>query len=286
MAPDATSTDPDAPAPEPPAGAEPSSFDDPVDAGIRARPEHRHASERFSEPEQGPGTPAERVLAGLRERQTIQTLAAASLAWGTTVAPAAFARGAPAVAAALGAAALLAGIAGPTIAVLRRRLGRHLGLSLFLFCSTGTWLASNAAITPLRLDPTRATIGAIAWGVFALSWSDPWTFRRDELADPKAPALQARSTLPPFAVPIAAAGVLAALACLAFAWRVRDPSRAMLAQGTAIACAVALITASATVAVARGKRSAGATRLTPAAVRPLMMLVAVGIAGAVMFALR
>src|SRR5262245_15631864 len=136
------------------------------------------------------------VLSILSERHVIRSLLAATAAWATTIAPAAFARGTPTVAALLATAALFAAIAGPIIAHQRRRLGRHIGISVFLVLATATWLSASLALQPARLDPTRAAIGAVAWAVFALSWSNPWKFRRPPATEVGAPALQARATLP------------------------------------------------------------------------------------------
>jgi hypothetical protein len=169
----------------------------------------------------------------------------------------------------------------------RRRIGRHVGLTAYLALATLSWLFAGTSLQPTRLDPTRAAIGAVAWGVFALSWSDPWRFKRKDAPDPNAPALQARAALPAFAVPIAAVGVACALACLLLAWRIRDPNRAILGQGAAIACAVALVTVGASVATTRGKiHAGGARRITRAAARPLILLAVVAAAGAVVLALR
>ncbi|MCC6554948.1 MAG: hypothetical protein IT372_18400 [Polyangiaceae bacterium] len=240
-----------------------------------------------------PSTPSihETALArferGVREGRAIQATLAALAAWTITVAPAAFARGSPASARLLAVLALPAGAGAPLLAVLRRRLARHIGISAFLALSTLTWLLASPAIQPARLDPIRAAIGAVAWGVYALSWRDRWPTGKAPDPDPDAPLLQARSHLPPLAAPLAGLGALAGLALLLVAWRVRDPDRALLAQAVALACAVALTTAAATIAVARGRRHPSASRrLTREAVRPLVVLAAFAVAGAVLMMLR
>ncbi len=216
---------------------------------------------------------------------------AAFVAWSVTVAPAAFAKSAPGggVAVALALFALLAGVGGPLLLAARPRLSRHIGITLFLALAVLTWLIASPAVQPSRLDPLRAAIGAVAWGVFALSWNERWTFKAVEARDldPQAPALLARATLPGFAVPIAGVGVVGALAYIALAWRVRDADRALMAQAVALICAVALVTSAATVAIARGKRRVGGSgRLTPQALRSLILLVAAAVAGALVIALR
>jgi hypothetical protein len=245
-------------------------------------------------PDEADGAPAEtegvvgRLRRELREGRTPQAALAAVLAWSITVAPAAFARGSSGIASALGVLALAAGAGGPIVVAWRERLGRHLGISGFLTAATATWLVASAAIHPARLDPIRGVIGAVAWGVFALSWSDRWAAKgpREE-ADPDAPALQARAALPAGAVPLAVLGITTCVGYLAIAWRVRDPDRSLLAQAVALSCAVGVLAAAAIVATGRGKRGlGGARRLTPQVLRRLLLLVAFAVAGALVIALR
>ncbi|MGK4005929.1 hypothetical protein WMF31_25130 [Sorangium sp. So ce1036] len=230
---------------------------------------------------------AARFDLGLGDGRALQALLAAVVAWTITVAPAAFARGAPASAWVTATLAFLCGVAAPLLAATRRRLARHLGISVFLALVTLTWLLASHSLHPSRLDPFRAAIGAVAWGVFALSWRDRWDARRQPEPDPDAPLLQARAHLPPLAVPLVAFGALVSLAILVLAWRVRDPERALLAQAVGVACSVALITAAAGVAVARGRRQTTAgRRLTDRAARQLLVLIVVAVLGAVVMMLR
>jgi hypothetical protein len=265
-----------------PAPTDPSSGPEPPGGG----------DSRRTEPGGDPAPAADETLIarferGLREGRALQATLAALVAWTVTVAPAAFARGSPLLARIVAILALPSGASAPLLAVARRRLARHVGISLFLTLATLTWLLAAPAIQPARLDPIRAAIGAIAWGVFALSWRDRWPTGRSPEADPDAPTLQARAHLPPLSVPLAGAGALAGLALLLIAWRVRDPDRALLAQAVAIACAIALTTAAGSVAVFRGRRQPTASRrLTRYAVRPLLLLVAFAVVGAVVMMLR
>lgn len=235
------------------------------------------------------GVPRSRLADELREGRAPPTVVAALIAWSITIAPVGFARGATFVSALLAVLALAAGVAGPLVARTRARAGRHLGISLFTALATLVWLLGSSTIHPIRLDPLRGAFGAIAWGVFALSWSDRWgSAKADPVpADPEAPALLARATLPELALPVAAMGVAVALGYITLAWRVREPDRALVAQAVGLLCAVGVVTASATVAIARGKkRPSTGRRLTPPAVRALLLLVTVAIAGAVITALR
>jgi hypothetical protein len=160
-------------------------------------------------------------------------------------------------------------------------------VTAFLALCVVAWLQGAVAFSPTRLDPTRAALGAVAWGVFALAWSDRWKRAPAPPIDPNAPSLTARAALPPFALPIAAGASLAAITLLAMAWRVREPDRAVVTHALAALCAVALVSAAASVAIGRGKRApVGIRRLTSSATRPLVLLAAVAVAGAVVMALR
>jgi hypothetical protein len=236
------------------------------------------------------GLPGERsrLADELRVGRTSPTLVAVTIAWGATLAPAGFGRGAPVLAGLLSVAALAAGLAGPVMARKSARTGRHVGITLFVSLAVATWLVGSAAIHPIRLDAIRGVFGAIAWGVFALSWSERWGPRPDAVpADPEAPLLLPRAALPLGAVPLTAVALAAALGYLVLAFRVRDPDRALLAQAAALACGVAVVAAAGVVATARGKRrSSTGRRLTPPVVRSLLLLCAVAVGGAIVTALR
>jgi len=229
------------------------------------------------------GPPPSRLAAELREGRAPTTIGAAVIAWALTLAPAGFGRGSPWSASVLSVAALGAGIGGALVARTRPRLGRHLGISLFAALATWTWLLGSPSIHPLRLDPIRGVFGAVAWGVFALSWSERWSSSAEPVpVDPEAPLLLPRAALPPLATVITGLGVAAAVGYLALAFQVREPDRALVSQAVALACAVAVVTASGVVATVRGKhRPPTGRRLTPPVVRALLLLVTTAIAGAV-----
>jgi hypothetical protein len=244
---------------------------------------------KSSAPLQAPAeTHIDRFTRELREGGTAQTLLAVVAAWSITLAPAAFARGSSALSTLLALLALIAGLGGPLLVPTRPRLARHIGISAFAALATATWLAASPAIQPGRLDPTRAVIGAVAWGVYALTWRERWqTPQSDTPADPLAPVLQARATLPALSRPLTALGIVIGLSYLTLAWRARDADRALATQAVAIAAATAVITASAVVALARGKRQpGGARRLTPSAVRSLILFALFGLAGLIMIGLH
>ncbi|MEJ7731477.1 MAG: hypothetical protein WKG00_19960 [Polyangiaceae bacterium] len=152
---------------------------------------------------------------------------------------------------------------------------------MFLALSVITWLvAGGRRPGPPRPDAWRWVpgLGHLRPGVErSLAASRRWRRRSS------APALVARAA--PLAVPIAAAGALAAVVLLVLAWRVRDPDRAVVAQALTALCAVAVMSAAASVAIGRGKRATGSRRsaCTP---RALLILAAFAVAGAAVIALR
>jgi hypothetical protein len=219
-----------------------------------------------------------------------QTLLATFVAWSTTVAPAALSRSASRPAALVAVLGLVAGLSGPLLRGARPTIARHVGITLFLALTTFAWLLGSPALAPARLDPLRAAVGAVAWGAFALSWRERWETKPSDAVsprDPMVPLLQARSTLPRGAVVIAALGVVSGLGYLILAWQVRDGDRALAAQAVAVACAIAVSTIAASIAVDRGRRSSRSTRrMTPPAQRALLMLLVFGVAGVAVFVVR
>lgn len=237
---------------------------------------------------EGSRAPLDKLSQELRVGRAPPTLVAGFIAWAITVAPAGFARGAGFLPGALAVLSFFSGVAGSILLAIRPRIGRHVGISLFVGFAVATWLSNTAAIHPLRLEPIRGAFGAIAWGVFAVSWSDRWGSKAEPVPpDPEAPALLTRATLAPLAVPLTAVGIAAGVGYLVYAFSVRDPDRALLAQAGAIGCAVAVVSAAGTVATLRGKhRVSNGRRLTPPVVRALLFLVTFALAGAIVAVLR
>lgn len=246
-------------------------------------------------PEADKPTGAAAIVAhALREPGTLQRLLCATLAWTVTVLPVAFSAAGSAPARVVASLALLSALVGPALAVRRRHIGRYVGITGFLLLTTVTWLLARQAIDPLRIDTIRAAIGAVAWGVYALSWGEPWTaFGAPEKSDKKAEAeaaaapLRARATLAPIAVPIASIGAISAVALMILVWQIRDGSRSLIAQVLGVAVCVGLVSGSATVAIARGKaRHSSERRVDSRVVRALVLLVFFAICGAVILAVR
>jgi hypothetical protein len=235
-----------------------------------------------------------RVRAGLSSlalsKQPAQAALTALLAWSMTVAPAAFARASSSPARVAAVVAIVAGIAGPLLVVARPRLARGLGLTAFLTLATVTWLLASVSLHPDRLDPVRASLGSLAWGLFALSWraprpqSHPTHPRPTEASEP---LLEARARLPRSVLPIAALSVVAALTCVVLAWRTREVERALLAQAVALVCATALASAGTLVALQRrGARLPAARGLQASFWRALAALVVLAVGAAIVWAVR
>jgi hypothetical protein len=219
----------------------------------------------------------------LREPGVVQRIVCGVFAWGVTVFPFAFGRGGRAAAMLLAVAALAAA---PLVFPKRRRLGRHVGISTFLGLVVATWLLVPGGLDVSRIDLVLAVTGSVSWMAYAFSWGEPWKFRPDVKADDMSGALRARAELPPVAVPIATLGVVGAAALLVLAFRVRDSSRALLAQVVAIGLGVALVTVAADLAILRGKKRASTTDLPRSAVRSLLLLAGFALLGAVLLVLR
>ncbi|MGO8996841.1 MAG: hypothetical protein ACLQVI_26300 [Polyangiaceae bacterium] len=180
-------------------------------------------------------------------------------AWAVTVAPAAWSKGAPLFAkvfALLGLVSL--GIAlglehrRPEDAP-RARAVAVWGLSL---TSALTWLLVPGAMSTLRLDVTRGFAGMLGWALFAFACAAP-PVRRDEASDARiveGPPLRPRTRLARGDVAIMTFG--AAIACVlqVIGWRSGPPERAILVRLVAIACGLAILGASTSVALARHVR--------------------------------
>lgn len=189
-----------------------------------------------------------------------QTMVAAVLAWATTLGPSLLSRSTPGLAKSTAVLALLAGLGGPAVTYTKLRqadpIARHVGITLFFLLAALTWVLDEASVHPARLDPLRAAIGGVAWGVYALSWRDSWVAEAQQ-ADPAAAPLEARAKLPALAAPLTAAALFGSLTLFLLAWNVRDVERALAAHAAALACGIGVVSSAAAVAVGRGKHRAG-----------------------------
>jgi hypothetical protein len=206
-----------------------------------------------------------------RPRSWRQTRALAAVllpglyAWGATVAWPAFSQRAASLPARAGAGAALLGlILGLGLARPHPTLGRAVGVLGFLGCSAIAWGALGSGLRGSGLDPVRAALGALAWGLFALGWGG-FPERRQaleelELAGPA--HLTPRARLPVGMRVGFVALVTCALALPLLAWRVERPGVALLAHAVALAGSVSLLTVGTRILIARpGSEQSRAPRL-------------------------
>lgn len=190
-----------------------------------------------------------------QRRLVLRTLLPGLYAWLTTVAHPATFRGAPVAGRVLAFLALAALVAGPALAARGQRLGNVLGIYVFVGLCVATWLLLGEQLDLERLEPVRAALGGVGWGLFALGWGQVRELGHVPEDDPKAiagPPLVARNQLPPGAAVALGVGVVGALVPLMLAWRVDRQDHALLAHAAAIACAVAMLYCSVRVALDRG----------------------------------
>lgn len=205
-------------------------------------------------------------------------------AWLATVASPTLAREAPASARLSAFGSLLALVAGPYIAVARPRVGRAVGVFVFVALCSVTWLLLGNALDVDRLEPVQAALGGLGWAAFAFGWG---SLRQLGAVPEEHPnvlggtPLQARDQLPRGALFVLALSVVGVVTCLGLAWRVARPDHALFAHAAAIACAIWLVSAGAKVAITRGGAQAepNPSRRMAAASRSLAVLLVLVFAG-------
>ena len=170
--------------------------------------------------------------------------------------------------------ALIALVSGPMVALDRPRLGRALGVHAFVAFSVATWAMLGPAISVARLDPLRAFLGAVGWGLFAFGWGSLRNLGSVPEEDPHAilgPPLPPRARFPRRALIAVGLSVAAAAVLLLLAWRIPRPAHALFGHAVAVLAAVALIAGGTRISNAMTESSVVATprqRLDGAA-RPL-----------------
>ncbi len=137
----------------------------------------------------------------------------------------------------------------------RPTIAHAVGIWGFLLACLATWL-----LTPLywleRLDPWRAAAGSLGWILFALGWGTPWRLGHHPEDNPRAslsPKLEPRTRARRSSLVAVAIGSLGALSTMMLAWRATAPERALFLHGAAFACAIAMLNASAAVALSLSK---------------------------------
>jgi hypothetical protein len=197
-------------------------------------------------------------------------------AWGVTVAPVAWSRGAPLLAkvaavAALGAIAVA--VAGERRWGQRARAG---GLWGFVLASAITWSAAPAALGPLRIDAPRGLAGMLGWALFAFTSAAPAAYvrpeddaedgvrpddpsaedgpsrdvRADDEREPERP-LTPRKVLAGGDAIYVAGGALLAAALQTVGWRGPSAERELLVRVVSLAAGIAVLGGATAVALAR-----------------------------------
>jgi hypothetical protein len=177
-------------------------------------------------------------------------------AWVATVAALASQRGTPMLSRLTALTALVALVAGPLVALDRPRLGRVLGVHTFVALCIATWALLGPGVSVTRLDPTRAFLGALGWGLFAFGWGTLRNVGSVPEEDPHAilgPPLPQRGRLPRGAAALLAVSVVSAVVVLLLAWTIDRPSHALFGHAAAVLAAIALVSAGARIAVSRSE---------------------------------
>lgn len=206
-------------------------------------------------------------------------------AWAITVAPAAWSRGAPLLAKVASIVGVFALVTAPFVegAGVRREIAntssapsapsapstslapglfrswtgpmwaRVWSVWGFVLSSAIVWALAPSALSAIRLDGVRGALGVVGWALFAFASAGP-SLR----ADPEAAgrivagsALKPRSELPRGDGAYVAGGVAIALGMQAVGWNVVGAERAVLVRLVTVACGVAVISATTSIALAR-----------------------------------
>ena len=183
-----------------------------------------------------------------------QSALAGAYAWGVTVAPAAWSRGAPAVAKAAALAALFALSLGFASIRFGRRM-RRTGFWAFVLSCTAVWVAVPSALGVLRVDVVRGIAGMLGWALFGLTSAAP---ARPIVTGPatRARPLSPRQVLARGDELYLGIGALGAIAIQTVGWRVPSVERALLVRFVVVASGLAVLATSAELALARHKRRA------------------------------
>ncbi|MBX3190492.1 MAG: hypothetical protein KF819_26060 [Labilithrix sp.] len=147
----------------------------------------------------------------------------------------------------------------------------------FVLSSAIVWALAPGALSSIRLDGVRGALGVVGWGLFAFASAGP-SLRADPDAAKRivaGSALKPRSALPRGDGVYVAGGVVLALAMQAVGWSVAVPERAVLVRLVTVACGVAVISATTSIALARhATRTPAARSLKLRRALPWMVLLA------------
>ena len=246
-------------------------------------------------------------------------------AWSITVAPAAISRGAPIlakVAALIGVVALItapfvegaglraqAAAAAPPaepgerpslappppkgLGVLRTWTGpqwaRVWSVWGFVLSSAIVWTLAPGALSSARLDGVRGALGVVGWGLFAFASAGP-SLRAEPDASARivaGSALKPRSELPRGDGAYLVIGVVVALGMQSIGWAVPSPERAVLVRLVTVACGVAVLGATTSIALARHQaRTPASGRLRFRRALPWIVMLALVVAAGLVVTFR
>jgi hypothetical protein len=132
----------------------------------------------------------------------------------------------------------------------------------FVLSSAIVWALVPGALSSARVDAVRGALGMVGWALFAFASAGP-ALRPDPDAAGRIVAgtpLKPRSSLPRGDGVYVTAGVLLALALQAVGWGIAVPERAVLVRVVTIACGVAVLGATTSIALARHAARVPASR--------------------------
>jgi hypothetical protein len=231
-------------------------------------------------PEESPpgASPAAAILARLSQASpTAQSAIPALYAWGVTVAPAAFARGASVLAKMTSVLALAAIGAAVVLETKNPKLARPVLVWGFVAACVLTWALAPQGISPAKLDAARGFLGALGWLMFAFSAAAPPLRRASAGGRVVAGAkLAPRSRIARGDGFILAGALACAVGLQAIGWGVQVPERALLVRAVTLVCGVALIGAATDVATHRHQaRKPAKSRVRVRRMWPAVALLAV-----------
>jgi hypothetical protein len=181
-------------------------------------------------------------------------------AWVVTVAPAAWARGAPFLAKALALLGLLLLFAAAGAESRYPRWARITSIWGLTVTSALVWAIAPAALAVTRLDTARGITGMIGWALFAYASAAPALKRVPRPIDADVPvpgrerrtdALKPKTRIAKGDTWFVAGGVVLALALQAIGWHVLTPERGLLVRLVTLAAGLGVIGTATTVALAR-----------------------------------
>jgi hypothetical protein len=219
----------------------------------------------------------------------VRVLLPGLVAWLITVLEPARVVGASPMARGAAVLAFVALAAGALLFASRPLVGRVLGLHAFVAFCVVAWSLLGVELSPERIDPVRAALGAVAWMLFAFGWGH--VRERGPVEDAEVavgPLLQPRSRLPRASVAIVLFAVLASLVLSALAFRVDRPDHAMFGHAAATAASLLVLATAGRIALAQGQRhdfASPGSRLDAASVPGALIGVLLGL-GLVWAALR